>query len=285
MKATSLSINLFGGCNARCPFCIASATWKTGIRSNKALLDSVPRALYYAKYHGVDTVLITGSGEPTLQRTAVLKILQQCNVEKIPITELQTNGEILAKDSSYLDDLKKNGLNTIAISIASIDEKKSAQLMAIDYDYTTLAKRAFDSGFVCRISLNMTAIDRNALLGSLPETVDSMRSRGVHQLTLRELGIPAVTQPTKEAKEKIEWIRDNALPRDDVRTIIKQIEDGGVLLRRLSYGAAVYDYRGLSVCVASCLTEKSDPNEIRSLILMPDGHVYHSWNYRGSILL
>jgi hypothetical protein len=33
------------------------------------------------------------------------------------------------------------------------------------------------------------------------------------------------------------------------------------------------------------MTDTTEPDEIRNLILQPDGHIYHSWNYRGSILL
>lgn len=285
MKATSLSLNLFGGCNAKCPFCIASATWKTGIRDNAPLLDAVPRALSFAKYHNVDTVLITGSGEPTLHREAIFSILRQCNELHIPITELQTNGALLASDPEYLADLKAHGLNTISVSVASVDPQVSAELMGIQCDYLELAQAIAHQGMLCRISLNLIDRDREVLLKDLLSVADKMRDCGVHQWTLRELGIPEQPQDSDEAEQKIRWVRDHALSRETVREVLRRIEEDGTLLRRLSYGAAVYDYRGLSVCIASCMTEQSDPDEIRSLILMPDGHVYHSWNYRGSILL
>ena len=285
MRATSMSINLCGGCNARCPFCIASATWKTGWRNNKRLERALRKALDYGRYHDVDTVLITGSGEPTLHRRLVLRIAREARERGIPAVELQTNGALLAEDPAYLGELSGHGVTTIALSVASVNPVRSADLMEIDLDYLALAERLDSLGFLCRISLNLVRQDADRLSGYLGGYADLLVTRGVRQLTLRTLGVPDRPEETPEAAERIQWVRDHGMPEEDVDLLRNQVVEEGAPLRRLSYGARVYDFHGLSVVATTCMSETEEVEEIRSFILQPDGHIYHSWNYRGSVLL
>jgi pyruvate-formate lyase-activating enzyme len=285
MKATSLSVNLMGPCNAHCPFCIATTTWKTGITDNRQLRRALPRALGYARYHGVDTVLITGSGEPTMHRDLVFHIITEARAAGIPITELQTNGTLLARESPYLEELAGLDLTTVAISVSSVDPARSAQLMDIELDYMDLLSQIAAHDILCRVTLNLIDHDREILLNKLGEYADSLYAAGARQLTLRSLGVPEKPVDTPDARNKVAWIKEHALAEKDVKTLEKEVRTRGALLRTLSYGATVYDYHNLSVTVATCMTEAEREDDIRSLILMPDGHVYHSWNYAGSVLL
>jgi molybdenum cofactor biosynthesis enzyme MoaA len=285
MKATSLSINLYGGCDARCPFCIASATWKTGVRSNRRLETALPKALDYARYHGVDTVLVTGSGEPTLHRGLVLRVAREARRLGIPAIELQTNGAAIAADPTYLGELAGHGFTTVALSVASVESARSAEIMGIDLDYLDLAADLDRLGFLCRVSLNLQVGDRAALRDGLPDFAERLAAHGVRQLTLRELGVPERPEGGDEAADKIAWVRANALPAADVERLEREVVEHGSRLRSLSYGATVYDYHGLSVVVTTCMSDRTSVEEIRSFILQPDGHVYHSWNYRGSVLI
>lgn len=284
MKATSLSVNLAGPCNARCPFCVASATWKTDHDDNRFLRQGLLRALRYAAWHDVDTVLITGSGEPTLQRDLVLRVLEQAEEVGIPVSELQTNGLLLARDPGYLDELQAAGLDVVALSVAGVTAESSSRRMGIELDWPALCRSVAQRGLVCRLSLNLTADDGPFLRDELPAFCDGLVALGVHQLTLRQLGVPPRPVESDESRRRMAWVRDNALPPADVAQLHGRVAAEGTLLRTLSYGARVVDYRGLSVCVATCMTETAAPDEIRSLILQPDGHLYHSWNHRGSIL-
>jgi len=81
------------------------------------------------------------------------------------------------------------------------------------------------------------------------------------------------------------WVDENTVCNNRLHWLKRFIEAEGTALRRLSYGNTVYEFEGLGVAVATCMTDTPNPDEIRSLILMPDGHLYHSWNHRGSILL
>jgi len=289
IHAASLSVNLTGGCNAQCPYCIATATWKTGAHDNSGIEERIPVACRYAAFHGVDTVLITGSGEPLLPKNQrlVLSILDTTRGVGIPTTEVQTNGQVLAENPVYRGALKDHGLNTVAISVSSPDPKQSAALVKISVDYLDLARALADMRFMVRISLNMSEEECLPLVhqGGLAAYADTLRDAGVSQLTLRELGVPSNPLNTPTAATRIQWVRDHALDPAKVQDLHQEVIRNGHPLRRLPYGPMVYDYHGLSVAVATCMTETTDPTMIRSLILQPDGGVYHDWNYRGSRLI
>lgn len=304
MRATSLSVNFVGGCDARCPFCIASTTWKTGLRDNQRLELALPRALDFARYHGVDTVLVTGSGEPTLHRELLFRVAQEARRLGIPAVELQTNGARLARDPGFRGELAGRGVSTVALSVSSVDPARSAELMGLSFDYLQLAEELDRQGFLVRVSLNLVDADREALLGTsgsaalpvgnangnpgpspLASYAETLRARGVRQLTLRALGVPERPEPGEASEEKIRWVRAHALPASALAALEAQVRKDGTPLRALPYGALVFDFHGLSMVLTTCMTEAPGRDEIRSLILQPDGHVYHSWSYRGSILI
>jgi molybdenum cofactor biosynthesis enzyme MoaA len=285
MQATSISINIVGECNAHCPFCVSSVAWQTDRSDNRYLRLSLPKALHYARYHGVDTVSITGTGEPTLHHDLIFHIISQVRAAGIPIVELQTNGTLLAEYPKYLDELAQQGLTTIALSAASVDPAMNAQTMEIGLNYIAFISEVAKRGVLCRVSLNMIDHDRDKLLDGLGQYADTIYEAGARQLTLQALGVPASAEQNELTKKRASWIKEHALAEKDIQRLEKEIQRAGTLLRSLGYGPAVYDYHNLSVCMAPFIPEISPQDELRSLILMADGHVYHSWDYKGSILL
>jgi len=284
MKAQTLSINMHVPCDAQCPFCIARLTYKTGVNNNVRLLRALPRAIKFATLHQIDTVLVTGIGEPTANQDDLTDILMALRDSPIPIVEMQTNGYNLWKDHSYLSVLRNKGLNTLAISACSMDPVKSAEIMKLgngrgDYLYTDLISDAANMGFLVRLSLNMVCDD---YWGDIDTWAKTLKSLGLHQLTLREIGEPS--EMGKENERILDWIRTNKASAAQIAGLRTIIEKPDRLLRRLDYGASVYDYHGLSTSIVTCYTDNTNPDEIRSVILQPDGHCYHSWNFKGSSL-
>lgn len=306
MHATSLSINLRNPCNAKCPFCISRLTEKPDhpldAKESARWAGAVNRAMSYAKYHGVDTVLITSSGEPLLDMLRVFRAADTAQRVGIPIIEVQTNGTYLSRESpcgaldgdvelgfvgKVLQRLVDHRVTTVAISAASTKSRKSAGIMGLDseFDYLKEAEKVVESGMLCRITLNLNTIGDPALQESnIFEYMKQLRAIGVHQLTIREIGVPCnIKEGAEESKVK-QWIERNKVSVDTMNMIFSSIEQLGTKLRPLSYGGWVYDFCGVATTIATCMTE-AHSDEIRSLILQPDGHVYHSWNYRGSVLL
>jgi molybdenum cofactor biosynthesis enzyme MoaA len=280
MKATSLSINLWAKCNARCPFCISKSTWKTGVQGNQRLVQRVHLAFGYAKWHNV---LITSNGEPTTVKDDMYTVIKRAKHRCFPIIELQSNG-LLANP----DELALQGVTTLAISIADTDPAESANIMHLPktFNYYNVIARAHQAGLLVRVSLNLT---NKTLLElkeykRLEEYITSLKDLGVRQLTFRRLGWPTRVGRAGATKK---WIQNNATGNNyaDYNGLAQHVERQGTLLRKLSYGNMVYDLHGMSVTISTCMTDNTDPDEIRSLIFMPDGHLYHSWDSPGSILL
>ena len=342
VKAQSLSVNLNVDCNAHCPFCISKLTWKPGASSafkvNEDLGLSIQRletAMQFACYHGVDTVLVTGVGEPMRNMQAIGVVAKTACDAGIPIIEVQTNGTYLsdevermvenpfgdryATDQRQLvsrgkqtkaDVLAAMGVTTVAISICSMDPERNSRTMGLHksiggwtYDWRNAAQAVLRAGMMCRVSLNLTKQELEHV--SLPELThwvqgqaDLLRELGVHQFTMRQIGFPSVPvyrqglstelagdgEPGRQFTAICHWIEKNMLDEVVHSFISREIADHGTMLRPLSYGGAIYDYRGVSMVVTDCMTEtKSD--EVRSLIFQPDQHLYHSWVHRGSIIL
>jgi len=282
MKAQTLNINMHVPCKMKCPFCMARLTYKTGINNNERLIAALPKVIKYATLHQTDTALITGIGEPTDKLNDLFVILHKLYNSPVPIIELQTHGLNLYNDYNLLRSLKQAGLNTISISVCSMDFLRSAEIMqSVDpkYNYNSVIKEASDLGFLVRLSLN---IIKNDDWDNFPEWAEKIKGIGLHQLTLRQIGSPDETSPHHQ--QILEWIKGEAASEQIINNLRAEIEQPGRLLRRLGYGAMVYDYKGISTSIVTCMTDNPNPDEIRSVILQPDGHCYHSWNFKGSAI-
>lgn len=283
MQATSLSVNLAGPCNASCPFCISKLTGHNG--DQKFNLEALHKAYNYAAYHNVDTVLITGKGEPTLKEDLLSIVIDRAYKTGFPIIELQTNGYELWKNPKMLEIFENIGLTTLAISIVDFisgDNNETIHLPK-EFDYREVIEHANELGLLCRISLNMT---NKTNVAEIRSGAKMIKVRGAHQLTLRELGMPngyGENEPTQN--KVVSWIEENSIGSQELHKIMQEVQNEDRVLRTISYGPSVYDYHGLSTVVATCMTDNENPEEIRSLIFQPNGHLYHSWNYEGSILL
>lgn len=291
MQATSLSVNMPGPCNADCPFCISKLT---GHCEEKAIDPSaLMKAFKYAAHHKVDTVLFTGKGEPTLNFPFLELAIREAS-EIFPIIELQTNGLVLWEDYTsgnfkLLDRLRHLGLTTLSISICDFIASFNTGILQPSakkyqsYNYLDLVTYVNELGLLCRISLNMNNVNYELIPERIRDGAIDIKEAGGHQLTLRELGIPNSYPESHE--HIVDWIKEYSLSNYQLMAIKKEVEDENRMLRTVSYGPNVYDYHGLSTVIASCMSDNKDPEEIRSLILQPNGHLYHSWNFEGSILL
>ncbi len=61
------------------------------------------------------------------------------------------------------------------------------------------------------------------------------------------------------------------------------IEKRGRVLRKLPYGATLYDLDGIAVTHFDyCVQDDSGEDDVRSLIFLEDGHLYTAWNSPAS---
>ena len=267
--AISVPITKAGICDKNCEYCVSRMTGY--MQPNRALMQkNLPKVKELAHVGQVTSVLLTGKGEPTMSRTDLHWLMDE--FKHLP-TELQTNGLRLSKDLGYLIDLAHAGLNTLAVSIDTLD---------MFTDYREMFKKSMELGMVTRVTLNVTnKVPRDVRFDTL---VELCRMNYIDQLMLRNVVVPSNVPRTKEVR----WIEKNVFPNVYFRlqSELKRIcEKEGMMIRRLNFGSIVYDYQGISVTYSDyCVQDDNDGKDIRSLIFMEDGHCYTSWNSRASIL-
>ncbi len=273
MRAQNLAVSIPPGkplCDKNCEYCVSRMTGY--MKTNRGLIASnLPKVKELAHVGQVTSVLFTGKGEPTLNESDLFWLMEE--FKHLPLG-LQTNGLKLSKDFSLLERLAAAGLNTLAVSIDDLEQF---------VNYYEMFARSKELGLLTRVTLNIT--------NKLPENisfkwlVEVCRNNFVDQLMLRNVVVPNnVPLDIPTAK----WISKNVDPTMYPRLqaeLKKTCEKKGMLLRKLSFGSLVYDYRGVSVTYSDyCVQDDNDGEDIRSLIFMEDGHCYTSWNSKASIL-
>lgn len=284
MKTSSFSIVVGNrACNMNCPFCVSKMT-------QTEMGDTEPN--WYRFYiacdiaekaaDGLISVLLTGKGEPTLYPNQITTYLHKMG-KRFPLVDLQTNGLTIAKDPDMLKHLeiwRDLGLTLVCVSVADRHGDDSSRIMGgpDDYDYWEAVDKIKGLGLACRINCTMT---RDGLdgLGEVWAMISKCKSKGVDQLTLRSVARPETSISPEAAK----WVDDNK-PYADDECIYKFLSSSKELLR-LPHGASIFDVDGQNVCVNNCLTQDTNPNNIRQIIFFPDGRISYDWCYPGARIL
>jgi molybdenum cofactor biosynthesis enzyme MoaA len=291
MKIKTFSI-LAGSeaCNARCPFCVSKMTPKLGLDMKEPDVNwrNFKIAGKLAKQAEVDTVLITGKGEPTLFPNQITKYIDNLKEFDFPFIELQTNGISMAdnwpKYEPLLKDWYDKGLTMVAISIVHYEPKKNKEVYLPYRDnYIDLPKLITNLHSV-GLSVRLSTILANNYIdnaGDLEKMLCFAKTNNVEHLTLRPVNKPNETRNLDVYK----WVAKNHLTKPQFKEIRNYLESKGKRLLSFPQGGVIYDVDGQNVCLANSLTRSEDPDKIRQLIFFPDGHLRYDWEYKGAILL
>jgi hypothetical protein len=265
--------------------------------------DKACRYVSHTEDRPAQTALITGRGEPTLYPGHLGMIINRLD-KVFPCIELQTNG-ILYKKLAW-EEWKLYGLNTISISVASLDDTINNEAMEIKKGFSArdCIKTLAEMGFTLRVSYQLTLKDspyywnNNQVVKRCNardwfyDTIMDAKSLGAQQITFRRVGLPeAITQN----KEAYYWVKEFG----DIHDYSEVFTGGGdpglgkrhagplpALGKKIStyhWGGMIYDVNGMSVCIAECLTEDPSTFEPRSWIF--DGrNLRYSWQYEGAII-
>ena len=295
-------------CNCYCPCCISKMTNSNG-------LDDKPQDINWRNFDiacklslssGTTTALITGKGEPTLQPHLISEYVDALKANGFPLIELQTNGVIFnrafrGQDQKWMDHLKEwynNGMTLISLSVMHLNGDKNCQLMRANekYDYWDIVDLLHGIGFAVRINLTVTKklifdedekisyFMRNYIQKYRTEMIiaclmDRCKARNVEQLTIRNVYMPDIVD-----NSIFKWVGENQYDSIPIiQNLLKQYKATELL--HLGHGAIVYDVHGQNVCLNNCLTETTNPEEIRQLIFFPDGKLRYSWQYESAIII
>ena len=117
-KHTYLRISLTERCNLRCSYCMPEEGVELSPKSHLMTFDEIYEIAKTFVKHGVTKIRLTG-GEPLIRKdiSVILKKLATLPVE----LSITSNAVIIHK---YIDVLKQNGIQSINVSLDTLDKKK-----------------------------------------------------------------------------------------------------------------------------------------------------------------
>lgn len=272
LKSSTLTIAVpYGGCDKNCPYCVSKMTGYIKTDSNK-MFHNVNKVKQLARSADVTAVLFTGKGEPLVNLPSLLGLAS--HFQEWPI-EVQTNGLKLKADRSLIPELERNRIDTIAISVDS---------MQYIYSLTNCIGRINEANMNARITVNVNDVMEKEDV-TFKVLVGTCKDIGVKQLTLRRLTIPDVNVSEKAAA----WIKEHGAPELYNRLLSEFVEmkmtGKAHFIRSTNFGAEIWDCDGVAFTFSDyCIQENHGLEDVRSIIFQEDGHVYTTWDRKASLL-
>lgn len=282
MKTHTFSVVVgTAACNAKCRFCVSKMTCRAS-KHHKVNWPRFEKACQIVEQarDGLVTVLLTGTGEPTMYPIDIHNHLGAID-GRFPLVTLQTNGILLDRDT--LEEWRDQGLTQVCISIASVNPQRSNEIMGISNDFNFWKQVDMLHEIGLSVRLNCTMLLEGI---STPEEVESLinccQDQGVEQLTLREVDKPACPVASPEVARYV----DREKPTGAAKKLFHYLSMRGAnRLPDLPHGGVVFDFNDQNVCISNCLTDTLDPNDIRQIIFFPSGEIGYDWKYRGARIL
>lgn len=134
-----------------------------------------------------------------------------------------------------------------------------------------------------RFSIRLTCIAADGYIDSADE-LKNLLAFAAHN-KVEQVSLTPVNKPfDADDKEAFDWVSKNYLKPKQLESITSYLAAEGQVVRTLPHGATVYDVHGQNLNLSNCLTRDTKPDEVRSLIFFPDGHVRTNWDLSGSLL-
>lgn len=284
-------------CVNSCKFCVSCM--HTNEYENHFDEFQIKKRIKYAVNNGVNTCILTGTGEALQNREFLIKladIFDELN-HPFPNVEIQTSGVFLSTrlgDVPHLENIRllhKLGVNTISLSVSSIfDTRKNQEIIGINdtlyFGLMNLCHLIVKMDFNLRLSINMT----NELDGYSPKAIlDQCKRLKAQQITFRKLYY------SDDKSEQSEWVKLNACREKTLNRLSEYITGGylsdgefvkgqGNPLYRLPFGAMAYSILGMSTVIDENCMSKEDNEKLKYVILRENGKLYAQWDDEGSLI-
>lgn len=280
-RIKSLSISVPGaGCINDCKYCVSKMKddWKCFGTTDEFLTSSViENSIREAIDNGAKSVIITGTIEPLQNMEFVHRVCKAFKRIDPPTVslEIQTSLCYGAMTIPYIKKLAEWGVDTLAVSISSIDNEKNWEISGISPNrYSNIyydLKYAKSLGMNTRVCINLskeTFVDRpdvDPITGTIGPICKFIGY--ADQITLRRLYHDNSDTP------QANWIKENEF--DDVWW-----DEAKNHLAKELYKIGEIDYyneiNNLYIRVDEDCMGKQD--ESRYWVLRPDGHIYLGWD-------
>lgn len=287
MKIQSLSLCVPAGCPNDCKFCVAHMDrnkytnhMEDNFRFHNLYWTDFKKKLMFARDNNCNTLMITGDGEPLMNREYLEKFGHINNGLSKPYRwiELQTSGVFL--DDAYLRFLRNHvSVSVISLSLSSLNSSKNLEYNQtpdkLRFSIISLCEEIKKYDFTLRLSLNLTNEFNNM---SPAKILKNCKMYGADQVTFRQL-----YKSGKETKED-KWIDEHGANGRAINDIRNYIKKEGEPMAILPFGATKYSIHGMSVVLdEDCMAEEVK-DTYKYLILRPDAKLYSSWDKKESVL-
>lgn len=251
-----LRVSVTDNCNLRCVYCMDEKDNKFLKKDEKLTDDEIYRVVKESAKLGIKKVRITG-GEP-LVRPGVVDLIGKINsIEGIEEIYLTTNGILLA---DRLDELVKNGLKGVNISLDSLKEDRFNKLTRLGHVDNVLA--AIDKAISLGIKVKLNTVIVNDInKDEIMDFVNLTKEKeiDVRFIELMPIGI-AINYKGVANEEVLNIIRRNA---SDFEEVVRNQSGGPATYIRLNGAKGKV---GFISAMSNCFCE--DCNRIR---LTPEG--------------
>lgn len=288
MQIQSLSVDVPAKCPNNCYFCVAKMNQEDyanqiekNLRFRQLYKDDYKKRLLFARDNGCNTVILTGNGEPLMNRTFLEDFGEWNN--NLPLAfrwiELQTSGVMLGDEK--LRFLRNSvGVSTISLSISDIfSSKNNAEYNRtpdkLVVDIEVLCKEIKRYDFNLRLSLNMTDFYNER---SAEDIFNRSKLLGADQITFRKLYL------SKDETPQNEWIEKHRCDESVLLSIDEYIRKNGRALEKLSFGAIRYSVNEMSVVLDDDCMSEAVKDTMKFMILRPNAKLYSKWDDKGSLI-
>jgi len=306
MKIQSLSIVVPNkGCINKCPFCVSrmvnSDQYENRMDINHPHYDINVREylkrLRFVAENGCQTLMLTGTSEPqqNKQFLATFALLHQQLGSPFTNIEMQTTGFRLDCDHDYIRFLRNFvGVNTIALSINSIDDRTNCEILGHQSSYLKSSDGSFGTYVpplqISRLCDLLKEYDFNirccfnlseAFNGIGPETLFEKARKDYHadQVTFRKLYV------SDKGTEQGKWIAMHEFSHNDNDLLKSHLRCNYPIIGKTLYGAAIRDVMGMSVIYDEDCMGKNPETEVKKfLILRPNCKLYSQWDSPASLV-
>jgi hypothetical protein len=287
------------GCVNKCKFCVSRM--HDNPYENHFDEIQIRKRIKYAANNGVNTLILTGTGEALQNKAFLTKLANVLDKEHHPFpnVELQTSGVMLMDQNEFgefvnVSLLKRLGVNTISLSVSDIfDSPNNWRIIGSPAKYrpslSELCGFIKENHFNIRLSLNMT----NVYDEKSPEQIlRACKSLGADQITFRKL------YHSDDNSPQTQWVKENACDYKAISKLELHItgktrptgkttigsDPHGKPLYRLPFGAMVYSIMGMSVAIDDDCMSKNEIDSLKYVILRENGKLYCQWDDEGSLI-
>lgn len=301
MKIQSCSVDVpiikGGKCINDCAFCVSkmkNLQYKNQMDCNMPFFDlylnDYLKRLEYVRDNGCNTIILTGTCEPTQNRSFLSNFGMFMMMMDKPFRniEMQTAGTLL--DKEYLRFLRNHvGVNTISLSVSHLfDSDMNADINGTPQKFKVnildLCRFIKEYDFNLRISINLNKFYNTVSYEEIFSYAKNIL--GADQITFRIMYSSGL-----ETKQDL-WIAQNKISDDwlygsiesDVMGynqsggLYEYIEKNGKQVGVLDHGEKIYWINEMKTVIDGDCMGKKMSNDYKYLILRPNCKLYSSWD-------